>query len=98
MKNVIQKYSKRGLEVTAIHVDGQFANEAFENAVQTARLIKYSAREHVSVAERRNRTIKERMRSLVAVLPYEQLPKLLVCGGAQRNARLESWRGVPPKS
>ena len=61
VKNEIDMYAARGLQITGVHVDNQFFNEEFVQAIKPATLIPYAANEHVSVAERRNRTVKERM-------------------------------------
>ena len=76
----IDMYAARGLQITGVHVDNQFFNEQFAQSIKPATLIPYAANEHVSVAERRNRTIKERMRSLLAGLPYRSIPKIMVRG------------------
>ena len=82
--NEINRYHARGLQISAIHVDNQFCNDEFENAIKPAILIPYGTREHVSVAERRNRTVKERTRSLIAGVPYKALPKIMVRGAAKK--------------
>ena len=84
----IKKYHARGLQVSGVHVDNQFCNDEFENAIKPAILIPYAAREHVSVAERRNRTVKERMRSLVAGVPFKALPKIMVRGAARKAKQM----------
>ena len=66
----------------------QFCNDEFENAIKPAILIPYAFREHVSVAERRNRTVKERMRSLIAGVPYKALPKIMVRGAAKKAKQM----------
>ena len=60
VQKVIKKYRLRGLEVTSVHIDNQFNNDEFEQGIQPANIIPYSADEHVSVAERRIRTIKRK--------------------------------------
>ena len=42
--NEIKKYTARGLQVSGVHVDNQFCNEAFENTIKPAILIPYAAR------------------------------------------------------
>jgi len=51
-------------------------------------LIPYAARGHASVVERRNRTIKERMRSLVAGTPYKEMPKAMIRGAARKTKQM----------
>lgn len=80
VQNEIKRYKARGLQITGIYVDNQFFNEEFENAIKPAILIPHAANEHVSVAERRNRTAQERMRSILAGLPYNSIPKIMVRG------------------
>ena len=80
----IDMYTARGLQITGVHVDNQLFNEQFAQAIKSATLIPYAANEHVSVAERRNRTIQQRMRSLLAGLPYKSIPKIMVRGLAKK--------------
>jgi len=61
-------------------VDNQFFNEQFAKSIQPALLIPYAANEHVSVAERRNRTVQEQMRSVLAGQPYKAIPKIMLRG------------------
>ena len=48
------------------------------------KIVPYSADEHVSIAERRNRNVKERMRSIIAGLPYKSIPKIMIRGLARK--------------
>ena len=79
-KEEITKYKVRGLQVVGVHADNAFNNESFEKAVRLAILHKYAANEHVGVAKWRNRTVQERIRSIVSGLPYSVLPPILVGG------------------
>ena len=49
-----------------------------------ANLIPYAAEEHVSIIERRIRTVKERMRSILSGLPYKALPNVMIRGLAKK--------------
>ena len=84
VQKVIKKYRLRGLEVTSVHIDNQINNDESEQGRQPATIVPYSADEHVSVAERRIRTIKERMRSVLAGLPYKAVPKIMIRGLAKK--------------
>ena len=70
LKMAMRKYTARGFQVSGVHVDNQFDFPLIEDAVKPANLVPYAAREHVRTIERRNRTVKERMRSLVAGVPF----------------------------
>ena len=85
---VITKYKKSGLQVSGVHVDNQFCNDAFENALKPAILIPYTVREHVSIAKQRNRLVKERMQSLIAGTPFQIIPKVMVRGAAKKAVQM----------
>ena len=78
--NEIDKYSARGLQISGVHVDYQFYKSEFERAIKPANLIPYAAEEYVAVIERRIRTVKERMRSILSGMPYKAIPKVMVRG------------------
>ena len=80
----IDKYSARGLQISGVHVDNQFNKSDFERAIKPAILIPYAAEEHVAVIERRIRTVKERMRSILSGMPYKSIPKVMVRGLAKK--------------
>ena len=80
VQKVIKKYNLQDLEVTSVHINNQFNNDEFEQGIQPANIVPYSADEHVSVAERRIRTMKERMRSILGGLPYKAVPKIMIRG------------------
>ena len=82
--NEIDKYSARGLQISGVHVDNQFYKSEFERAIKPANLIPYAAEEHVSIIERRIRTVKERMRSILSGLPYKALPNVMIRGLAKK--------------
>ena len=76
--NEITMYEKRGFKVVGIHVDGQFDTESFKNKVIPTTVYVYAPGEHVSFIENSNKTVKERMRSVVHGLPYDQVPRIVV--------------------
>ena len=54
-------------------MDGEF--EKLKPLMPSVECNTTAAKEHVSEAERTIRTLKERMRGLVATLPFERLPR-----------------------
>ena len=84
LQKVLRKYKLRGLDIVSVHIDNQFYNEEFAQGMLPIKIIPYSADEHVSIAERRNRTVKERMRSIIAGLPYKSIPKIMIRGLARK--------------
>ena len=83
IKKELKRHKKCGLNVVGVHVDNEFNSEIIEEAVKPATLHAHAANEHVGVIERRNRTVKERMRSIIAGLPCDKLPRALVIGIAK---------------
>jgi len=71
LQKVVRKYKIRGLDIVSVHIDNQFYNDESAQGMLPIKIVPYSADEHVSIAERRNRTVKERMRSIIAGLPYK---------------------------
>jgi hypothetical protein len=71
-------YVKRGFLLEIVEVDGQFEPLCGELAAMGVTLNECSREEHVPVAERRIRTLKERCRSICCSLPYAKLPGMLV--------------------
>ena len=61
-----------------IHVNGQFDTKSFKNKVFPATVHVYAPGEHVGFIENSNKTVKERMRSVVHGLPYAQVPRIVV--------------------
>ena len=51
VRKSINRYTARGLQITAIHIDNQFYNEEFVDAIRPTTVVTYAANEHVSVAE-----------------------------------------------
>ena len=78
IKDVHRTYVKRGFIVEIVEVDGQFEPLRGELAELGITLNKCSREEHVPVAERRIRTLKERCRSIFNALPFTKLPGMLV--------------------
>ena len=83
IKREVNRYIKQGLQVCGVHIDNEFNSEIIEEAVKPAVLHKYTVNEYVSVIERCNRTVKDRMQSIIAGLPYSKIPKAMLVGIAK---------------
>jgi hypothetical protein len=95
IKEVHNVYIKRGFLLEIIEVDGQFEPLRGELAALGITLNKCSREEHVPVAERRIRTLKERCRSICNTLPFKKLPGMLV---VQMVSTCNFWLNIyPPK-
>ena len=75
LQKVVRKYKIRGLDIVSVHINNQFYNDEFAQGMLP---------KHVSIAERRNRTVKERMRSIIAGLPIKNIPKIMLRGLARK--------------
>jgi hypothetical protein len=80
IKHVHQTYSMRGFMVKTIMMDGQFDKDGLGGAVAELgiNLNIVAADEHVPEIERHIRTIKDRARSVVNMMPFVQIPSRLV--------------------
>ena len=76
IKRVHQTYCKRGFRITNFLLDGQFDKDGLgdELAGIGITLNTVAANEHVPEIERHIRTIKERTRSVVTMLPFQRFP------------------------
>jgi hypothetical protein len=93
IKDVRNIYVKRGFLLEIVEVDGQFEPLRGELAAMGITLNKCSREEHVPVAERRIRTLKERCRSICCSLPFAKLPGMLV---VQMVSTCNFWLNVYP--
>ena len=73
MPRVLEVYKKAGFIVRTILMDGEF--EKIRPLLPTVECNTTAAKEHVSKAERTIRSIKERTRDLLAMLPFLHLPR-----------------------
>jgi hypothetical protein len=88
-------YIKRGFILDVIEADGQFEPLRGSLSHMGVTLNKCSREEHVPVAERRIRTLKERCRCICNTLPFKKLPGMLV---VQMVSTCNFWLNVfPPK-
>jgi hypothetical protein len=88
-------YIKRGFLLEILEADGQFEPLRGELAAIGVTLNKCSRQEHVPVAERRIRTLKERCRSICNTLPFKKLPGMLII---QMVSTCNFWLNIfPPK-
>jgi hypothetical protein len=89
------KYCQRGFILEIDEVDGQFEPLRGDLAEMGITLNKCSHEEHVPVAERRIRTLKERCRSICNTLPFTKLPPMLT---VQMVSTCNFWLNIyPPK-
>jgi hypothetical protein len=93
IKDVRNICVKRGFLLKIAEVDGQFEPLRGELAAMGVTLNKCSREEHVPVAERRIRTLKERCRSICCSLPCAKLPGMLV---AQMVSTCNFWLNACP--
>jgi hypothetical protein len=95
IRDIRDVYVKRGFSLQIVEVDGQFEPLRGELAAMGVTLNKCSREEHVPVAERRIRTLKERCRSIFNTLPFTKLPGMLV---VQMVSTCNFWLNIyPPK-
>jgi hypothetical protein len=98
MKNITEVhnvYVKRGFLLEILEADGQFEPLRGELADLGITLNKCSREEHVPVAERRIRTLKDRCRSICNTLPFKKLPGMLI---VQMVSTCNFWLNIfPPK-
>ena len=78
LKEVIDKYRNRGLEIEEVAVDGEFDSDKIRNHIAPTTLDIHAKEEHVPEIERENRTVKERARCVFHLLPYAVWPKLML--------------------
>jgi hypothetical protein len=80
IKHVQQTYAKRGFHVTILLMDGQFNKDNLEGEIAAfgITLNVVAADEHVPEIERYIRTIKERARSVINMLPFERYPARMI--------------------
>ena len=79
LAEVLQLYLRAGLSVDRIHADNEFKPLLEEMRDEYHFHPNYaSAEEHVPEAERNNRSIKERFRSVVHSTPFTALPKVVI--------------------
>ncbi|GAX19772.1 hypothetical protein FisN_3Hu001, partial [Fistulifera solaris] len=76
LRRLLEIYKGRGLPVTAIHGDNDFA--CLRDDLGPVRLDIVAPNTHVPEIERSNRTIKERARTTIHGLPYTRLPVVFI--------------------
>ncbi len=76
MRRVLEVYGRAGFRVRSILMDGEF--KKLKPLMPSVECNKTAVKEHVSEAECRIRTLKERMRGLLATLPFIHLPKRMM--------------------
>ncbi len=73
LKQVLEVYGQAGFRVRTVLMDEEF--EKLKPIMPTIECNTTAAKEHVSKAEHTKRTLKERVRGLLAVQPFEHIPK-----------------------
>jgi hypothetical protein len=77
--NAVNEYVKAGFIVTTMLVDQEFKGLSDYMFAKHKVIVNVSsAQDHVSEAERNNRTIKERIRACFHDLPFKSIPKLMI--------------------
>ncbi len=76
LERVIRIHGKAGFIVPTTLMDMEF--EKLRNMLLNIILNTTAAREHVGEIERKIRVVKERARSMISILPYKLLPKLVI--------------------
>ena len=77
LKNIVQSYAVRGFRVTVIIVDTQFKALKDRNVVRGVFNVVFRG-EYVSKVERFHEVIKERCRCYFVMLPFDNLPRMMV--------------------
>ena len=78
IQHIHRIYKRRGLRTTRFNLDGEFASLKDELLSLDITLNITANDEHVPVAERFIRTIKESFRSAYNMLPFQKIPNLMV--------------------
>lgn len=78
IKQEINHYTKRGIGVYRLHIDNESNIQSIDNTIKPEMLHQYEEKKHVHVINRRNRTMKEQMRSVIESLLYKNLLRALV--------------------
>ena len=73
LKRVLEVYARAGFVVRTILMDGEF--EKIKSLMPRVECNATAVKEHASEAERTLQTVKERVRSLLATLPFSHIPK-----------------------
>ena len=81
----------------------EFDTESFKNKVFPVTVHVYAPGEHVGFIENSNKTVKERMRSVVHRLLYDQVPRIVVISLAQHvvghlNNEKKKGRSMSPSN
>ena len=74
----IRKLKRRGFSVDALHINNAFNTSEVDNGIYGVRLEPYATQEHFGYIENEIKFIKERVRCVLATMPFEQVPKLVV--------------------
>ena len=80
IKRLHQTYIRRGFQIIILMMDGQFNKDNLDGEIATfgIALNVVAAEEHVPEIERHIRTIKERARSVITMLPFTRYPARII--------------------
>ena len=80
IKHVHQTYTKRGFKVKTFMLDGEFDKDGLNGEVAGlgCNMNAVAREEHVPEIERNIRTIKDRSRSVVTMLPFQRIPARII--------------------
>ena len=96
VKRVINLYESRGIKVTQAICDNEF--ECITEKIRPTHLQIVGRNEHVGIIERRNRTLKEHIRSLMHMTPYIYFFTLMIIGTVTKATKdinnLPSQHGI----
>jgi hypothetical protein len=91
IKDVHNIYIKRGFLLEIVEVDEQFEPLRSALSEMGVTLNIFSREEHVPVAERRIRTLKEQCQCICNTLPFKKLPGMLV---VQMVSKCNFWLNI----
>ena len=78
VRHVYRTYKQRGFQIDVILMDGEFKTMRGELSEMKIMLNDVSNAEHVPMAERKIRTVKEKVRSIYNMLPFRKIPAMMV--------------------
>jgi len=93
VKNIHKLYSQRGFKIDIMLMDAEFESIRGELSALGITLNTVSRDEHVSDAERRIRTLKERCRCMYNTLPFNKFPHQMI---VQMLYSSDFWLNVFP--
>ena len=77
LQEVLNIYHARGFNISSLHGDNEFNVDSIKESLLPVIMQVCARNEHVGIAERSIRTIKDRARSICHSLPYKRFTKLM---------------------